>query len=220
MKNVSLPILGALTALLLAASQPALRADPPADAAYRRVIDRRTDSIVAVLHLADPAVRSRVHAVIADQYYALNAWQAAHETSLKHLQRERNNPAARADIAEIMATRQALHRRFLAALAADLTPAQIDQVKDKMTYDKLEVTYGAYCEIIPHLTATQKSAILAFLDEAREQAMDGVSAKEKSDIFNRYKGKINNYLSHEGVDVGAAYKAWGRRQKTRAGERG
>jgi hypothetical protein len=37
------------------------------------------------------------------------------------------------------------------------------------------------------------------LKEAREEAMDAGSAPEKTAIFQRYKGKINNYLSKQGI---------------------
>jgi len=36
------------------------------------------------------------------------------------------------------------------------------------------------------------------LKEARELAIDGGSAEEKTAIFGKYKGKINNYLSAQG----------------------
>ena len=44
-----------------------------------------------------------------------------------------------------------------------------------------------------------KKKILELLKQAREEAMDGGSAAEKTAIFQRYKGKINNYLSKQGV---------------------
>src|SRR5436190_22485974 len=100
-------------------------------------------------------------------------------------------------------------------MAAELTPEQMDKVKDKMTYNKVQVTYDAYCEIVPNLTEPQKEKIFELLKEAREEAMDAGSAEEKSAIFKKYKGKINNYLSAQGIDVGKAYKDWGARQKAK-----
>ena len=101
----------------------------------------------------------------------------------------------------------------MAKLAADLTPEQVEKVKDKMTYNKVQVTYDAYCEIVRGLSGEEKSQILVFLKEAREEAMDGGSSKEKDTIFKKYKGKINNYLSDRGYDVAQAYKDWGAKQK-------
>ena len=37
------------------------------------------------------------------------------------------------------------------------------------------------------------------LKDAREEAMDAGSAKDKTAVFQRYKGRINNYLSKQGI---------------------
>jgi hypothetical protein len=60
--------------------------------------------------------------------------------------------------------------------------------------------------MLPQLTSEQKAKILALLTEAREQAMDAGTAKEKHDCFGKYKGKINNYLSDEGYNMKQAEK--------------
>ena len=86
-----------------------------------------------------------------------------------------------------------------------------------MTYNKVRVTFDGYLQIVPHLTDPEKARILELLKEAREEAMDGGSAEEKSAIFKKYKGKINNYLNSNGHDVAKAYKDWGERQKAKAG---
>ena len=67
----------------------------------------------------------------------------------------------------------------------------------------------------PSLSAGQKAKILEFLKQAREEAMDGVSANEKSAIFKKYKGRIANYLSAQGVDEAKARKEWTQRQHDR-----
>ena len=47
---------------------------------------------------------------------------------------------------------------------------------------------------------------------AREEAIDGGSANEKSEIFQMYKNQINDYLDAHGHDVAKAYKDWETRQ--------
>src|SRR5207248_8891696 len=101
----------------------------------------------------------------------------------------------------------------LSKLSAELAPHQVETVKDKMTYNKVKVTYDAYCQFVPTLNDEQKAKILDLLKEAREEAIDAGSAEEKSAIFKKYKGKINIYLSAQGHDVNKAYKDWGARQK-------
>ena len=54
--------------------------------------------------------------------------------------------------------------------------------------------------------------ILAALKEAREEAMDGGSADEKTAIFQKYKDQINARLSSKGFDVAKATREWEAKQ--------
>jgi hypothetical protein len=87
-----------------------------------------------------------------------------------------------------------------------------------LTYNKVKVTYDAYCQIVPGLTEAEKAKMLELLKEAREEAIDGTSSDEKAAVFKKYKGKINNYLSKAGHDVGKAYKDWGAKAKANGAE--
>src|SRR5262249_31658749 len=97
-----------------------------------------------------------------------------------------------------------LHDQFIAKLGTELTPPQLEAVKDKMTYNKVKVTYDAYCSIIPDLNEEEKRYIAAALRAAREEAIDGGSADEKSAIFQKHKDGINAYLGRNGRDVAKA----------------
>jgi hypothetical protein len=162
----------------------------PKEAAYTNSINKRADDIIAALELSDPAKAARVHDILTSHYRDLRDAKDA-------------------------TGRKALHGDFLAKLATELSPSQIDIVKDKLTYNKVQVTYDAYVQIVPGLTSEEKETMLAMLKDAREEAMDGGSADEKSAVFKKYKGKINNYLSKNGHDVAKAYKDWGAAQKTK-----
>jgi hypothetical protein len=195
--------------LLAAEPGKAAQAKPAqeAEAAYTRTIEKRAADILAVLDLNDPARSAKTHDFLIAQYRAVRDWHDANDAKLKQ--------ASADQAAQIRASLKARHDKFLASLSEVLTPAQVERVKDQMTYGKVKVTYEAYCEIVPNLTEVQKARILELLKEAREEAMDAGSADEKSAVFKRYKGKINNYLTAEGHDVKQAYKDWGEKQKTR-----
>ena len=113
----------------------------------------------------------------------------------------------------IKASLKSVHDGFIAKLSQELTADQVDKVKDKMTYNIVQVTYGAYCDMLPNLTESQKGKIMELLVEARELAMDEGSSKEKHDVFGKYKGKINVYLSKEGYDLKKANADWAARRK-------
>jgi len=196
-------------AVALATSRPMKEADTSIadpDPAYTRVITRRADKIVGVLELPDAGKRTRVRDIIVQQYRGLNA---IHTQRDKEIEAATKTASDRAD-AEALAKsirKQAdlrvkqLHQSFIAKLSAELTPQQVDQVKDGMTYGVVQATYNAYLAQQPKLTEPQKQKIMEFLVEARELAMDGGSSEEKHRIFRKYKGKINNYLVAEGYTL-------------------
>jgi hypothetical protein len=163
------------------------------EAKYTAAIEGRTADILKILALDDTNKVQRVHDIIIAQYRALNAWHDTNDAALKAAHVDK------AKTAEIRASLKILHDNFLVALAQNLTPDQIDQVKDKMTYGKVEFTYKGYCSQYSTLSDANKQEILRLLKEAREEAMDGGSSKEKTAVFQRYKGIINNYLSKQGL---------------------
>ena len=182
----------------LAASESASPATAPSDAAnakYDAEIEKRVAGILSALNLNDPDKQAKVHDILVNQYHALRDWQAANAAKLKDKSLTSDQKQA------IVATRQPLHDKFVAALNEQLTPEQVEIVKDKMTYGTVKVTYDNYCKFVPQLTDEQKAKILETLKQGREEAMDGGSQEEKATIFKRYKGKINIYLSSQGIDM-------------------
>lgn len=109
------------------------------------------------------------------------------------------------------------HFGFDAALSQFLDEKQIEAVKDVMTYNVVNVTYEAQCDMIPTLKEEEKRQILAWLKEAREFAIDAESSKKKHEAFGKYKGRINNYLSKRGYDLTKEREEWAKRVKERGG---
>lgn len=200
---------------IVAVSLRAQDAAPPFDAA----LVQRAEKIVAALDLPDAAKAARIRDVVAGQYAAL---RPVHETRDAAIQAARAQaPAAKAaaDAAiqtarDIAAARQTdLHYAYLARLAVELTPAQVEQIKDGMTYGVLPKTFRVYQEMLPDLTGEQSTQILTWLTEAREHAMDASSSEEKHSWFGKYKGRINNYLSKAGYDMKKAERDMFARKK-------
>jgi hypothetical protein len=190
-KLVCLALIALFSISVFAADTNVTTADT--EAKYTAAIEGRTTDIVKVLALNDADKAAKVHDIIIAQYRALNAWHNENDAKLK---------AAKADtnaVAQIRASLKSLHNEFLSKLSENLTPAQVEKVKDKMTYGKVQFTYAGYVSQYPDLSETNKSEILNMLKQAREEAMDGGSAAEKTAVFQRYKGKINNYLSKQGI---------------------
>jgi Spy/CpxP family protein refolding chaperone len=160
---------------------------------YTAAIEGRTTEILKVLALSDTNQRQKVHDLIIAQYRALNTWHDENDAKVR---------AARADTnatAQIRASLKSLHDGFVSGLADNLTPEQIEKVKDKLTYGKVQFTFAGYLAQYPDLSAANRQKILDLLKQAREEAMDGGSAAQKTAVFTRYKGRINNFLSQQGI---------------------
>ena len=175
------------------------------EAFYATTIENRVVDILKTLNLADEAKSNAVHDALVAQYHELRVRDAAIDTRLKVDGKEVNYENRAAQLA---VQSKPLHDQFLAKLAASLTPEQVEQVKDLMTYNKVKVTYDAYCAMVSGLTDAEKAKILELLKAAREEAMDGGSAPEKSAIFQKYKDQINSYLDAQGHNTAKAFKDW------------
>jgi hypothetical protein len=167
---------------------------PVAEAAYGNTIGQRALKIVETLNITDKAKSEAVERLIINQFRALHDNDAVRDAKLKA-------PGANAEAvkAQTLESRKILHDVYLANLNQLLTPEQVEKVKDGHTPNKVNFTFTGYKNEYPGMNEEQQAKVLAFLKEAREQAMDGGDSKEKDAIFNKYKGKINNYLASEKV---------------------
>jgi hypothetical protein len=199
-----------LRILILAAALPllALAGDPPPPPAPA-LLDR-AGKIVAKLELTDTAQAVRLTEFIARHYEQLSLVHDQRDTALKLAKENPDKTVAerqRTDAQQIAAGRlAALHFAFIARLTAELTPAQVEAVKDGMTYGVAPNTFRVYQQMLPNLTAEQRLQLHAWLLEAREHAMQAGSSDEKHAWFGKYKGKINNYLSKAGYNMKDAEK--------------
>jgi len=201
-----------------------VRADDAAEkngkeAAYTAEIIKRADKIMAPLEITDDTARTRVRDLIASQYRQLRDIHATRDARIDEVKRSPGGDKTIADAWTKTARDAALlqlaesHRRFVARLSVELTPEQVNQVKDGMTYGVVNVTYSRYLQLFQELTEDQKREILADLIEARENAMDAGSSEEKHAIFGKYKGRINNYLSAAGYNMKQAEKDFTEKQQ-------
>lgn len=196
-----------LLAILCACVTTLLAAPEPEVATPSEIHLRRAEKIVAPLTIDDENRAARVRVIVAGQYHALSFVHAERDSRLAAIKSD----AALDDAARRIATSACedrataalarLHFAYLAALSAELSADQIEQIKDAMTYGVAPNTYRVYLEMVPSLDDAQKRQILALLHEAREHAMCAGSAEEKHRWFGKYKGRINNTLARSGIDL-------------------
>jgi len=184
------------------------------EAAYQKVITERASKIVEPLALTDAAKTTQARDIIAQQYNALRKIHDDRDKKLVAVKtkagEDKNYLEEQSKKIQAKAKKQQdkLHKKYLAKLANQLTPEQVDQVKDGMTYGALPKTYRNYLAMLPDLTQEQKTQIWNWLSEARELAMDGGSSQEKLGMFGKYKGKITNYLTAAGYNLKKSEAEW------------
>lgn len=190
-------------------------AETAAPSDYERVIAGRADKIVATLERAGDDARSRVREALLDFYRGTQAWHDAHGPRRKTL-RAAQDDASKQELARLEGELATIRDTFVTRLSNDLSPAEVEKVKDGLTYGVLHVTERAYHEMIERLTDEQKARIHAWLVEARDLAICEGSSEAKHGVFGKYKGRINNFLSQQGYDLKQEERGWQERRKAAA----
>ena len=200
------------------AQEVALRSEGR-DTAYVANIVGRSAKIVKKLNIADPKVEEQVCNIVANRYFELNDIYETRDAKMKYAKDSLTGNLKKLTIEaaknEADSRLYRSHFAFPAALSLYLNEEQIVAVKDGMTFGVVKVTYDATLDMIPSLTEEEKAQILAWLIEARELAVDAESSKKKHEVFGKYKGRINNYLSKRGYDLVKEREGWYKRTEER-----
>lgn len=180
---------------------------------------KKASAWVGSLALTDAAKAGRLTQVIATHLDAVRDWNNTHPASGIP---EGIDPATGKKLSTMdrqiiacSAMPRTVHQALMDGLRKDLDSAQVDAILDKYTMGKVAFTEKGYRAIVPDLTPTEDSVILANLDQAREQAVDFKNSKEISAIFEIYKTKNEQYLNTHGRDWHALYKAYAQAQKNK-----
>lgn len=190
------------------------------DDQYLKALESRVTKILAPLNIEKKRKQSKVHQIVLTQYQTLNTIHSARDLKIKELKSGNTAPAN--ELKKVIADLEsaagqeitAVHSSFLHDLRRHLTDAQVDAVKDGMTYNVANITFKGYQDMLPALNDSQRTKIWNWLAEAREIAMDAETSEKKHWWFGKYKGRINNYLSSEGFDMKKESEAWQKRIKS------
>lgn len=190
------------------------------DPKYVETIVGRSQKVTDALGITGTEKGKQVLNIVANRYFKLNDIYSERD-SIKAVAKTLtgDEKKLKQEYAE-MQKDQKLYRShfgFEADLAVYLTDAEIETVKDVLTYNVVKVTYEAQCDMIPTLTEEEKVQIMAWLKEAREYAIDAESSKKKHEAFGKYKGRINNWLSKRGYNLTKEREEWAKRVKARGG---
>jgi len=173
---------------------------------------KRAGEWVASLKLDDPAREARLKEVIVTHLRAVRDWHNEHSfntvpAGINPVTGNRLNNLDRQVIAD-SAIPASVHENLMAGLRKDLSPEQVEAILDKYTIGKVPFTMKGYRAIVPDLKPEEEAAILGFLKQAREEAVDYKNMKEISAIFEIYKTKSEQFLNANGRNWKSMYKAY------------
>ncbi|MCQ2114021.1 MAG: DUF3826 domain-containing protein [Bacteroidaceae bacterium] len=166
--------------------------------AYINTILNRSQKITDELNITGTSKGDNVKNILANHYFFLNKVY------------EENK--------DVKAKLYDHHFDFIANLNAVCTPAEVDMIKDLMTYNVRNVKYEAQLEMIPTLNIEEREYLMNLLNEAREYAIDAKGSKEKHALFKKYMGRYTIWLSQRGYDLKKERQNWGARVKAKGGK--
>lgn len=188
------------------------------DPNYVETIMQRSKKVTDALNISGTEKGEQVLNIVANRYFKLNDIYAERD-SLKAVAKTMTGEEKKRkmEYAEMLKDQKLYksHFGFIADLSVYLTDAEVETVKDVLTYNVVNVTYKAQCDMIPTLKEEEKVQILAWLKEGREYAIDAESSKKKHGAFGKYKGRINNWLSKRGYNLTKEREEWAKRVKAR-----
>jgi len=171
----------------------------------------------SAVNLTDAAKKSAVENVIAIHLTTIRDWHNDHPSSTVP---DGINPVTGNKLSDLdkqiiadSAMPSTVHQALMDGLRKNLTPDQVETILDKYTIGKVDFTMKGYKAIVTDLTADEETKILAFLKQAREQAVDYKNMKQISAIFEIYKTKSEQMLNNNGRSWRALYNAYTKKIK-------
>ena len=162
--------------------------------------------------LAPAAREARLQKVVATHLEAIRDWHNEHPytTVPAGINPVTGKPLSNLDRQVIAdsAIPKSVHETLMASLRKDLDEEQVETILDRYTEGKVAFTMNGYHSIVPDLTREEEAAILGFLKQAREEAIDFKNANQISVIFEIYKTKSEQYLNSKGRNWKEMYKAY------------
>lgn len=200
-----------LLIVLLAGGLPARifagDAAPVVDAATQKRIDQKVTRLIASAKVTDEDKAAKVKAIGIEWFATLFTWHKENDPTLNTLWADWNKARAvvpkdefpgeliAVKIEEAYASLRPAYDEYIKRLAAELTPEQIDAVKEAWSRSPgMMRTYNSYLEIVPDLSEKDKEVIKARLHLAREAAMLTDADREIINIFKRHKVKVEQYV--------------------------
>lgn len=209
------------TALAFAAENtvPAPATVPATTAPKQSAAERRAASLVKGLKLTDAGQETKVRGILESHFVAMEKWHAVNDAALNTLWAEwteKRNLPTKDEAAKVAEKIDAIYLdfrpqrdAFLAALAKEISQADIEKIKNTLTNSPgMDRTANAYIEMIPQFTEADKAFVRSRFAIAREQSIDTTTGKEIIAFFKRQKDIVEAYIDEKGYDYKKSRAAW------------
>lgn len=163
-----------------------------------------SNRIIKALNLTDKSKSESVRNLVAYQYQQVSKIQAAKTVRMdaaQKLQKEAAEKESQAAWEESKAKLDQQRDLFVAKLSSFLNNDQVELVKNEITGQGLKKEYEKFQALLPDLTAEQKKKVYDYLVEARDNAMNVLTSRERNQWFAKFRGRANNYLSAQGYNL-------------------
>lgn len=162
--------------------------------------------VMTALDLKDQKVAEQIQNLVAYQYQQIVKIQSAKQARIDEAKRLQKNDAqieseSQAAWEESKAKLDKQRDLFISELSKTLDVNQVETIKNEMTGQGLNKEYARFVELLPHLTDDHKVKVREYLIEARENALNVLTSRERNQWFAKYRGRANNYLSKQGYDL-------------------
>lgn len=167
---------------------------------------QKTAKVMDKLSLTNDSIRENIQIVIANRYMELREIHLNYDERNRKIEAMGLPKEKAADELErsYYQYNSDLYRSrfgYIAWLSFYLNNEQVETIKDAMTYNLFQVRYNDFLDLLPNLTEADKNRVHHWLVEAREFSMDFETPRKMRQMFTKYRGRINNYLSSRGYDL-------------------
>lgn len=167
---------------------------------------QKTAKVMDKLLLANDSIRENIQIVITNRYLELREIHLNYDKRNKTIEARGLPKEVEAEELErsYYQYNSDLYRSrfgYEAWLSFYLNDKQVEMIKDAMTYNLFHIRYDDFMDLLPNLTGADKNRVYHWLVEAREFSMDFETPRKMRQMFTKYRGRINNYLSSRGYDL-------------------
>lgn len=166
----------------------------------------KTTKVLKALSLSNDSIQKNIEVIVMNRYLELREIHQEYDKRNKVIEatnfsKEEKDKELERSYYQYNSDLYRSRFGYIAWLSFYLSDEQVEMVKDAMTHNLLQVRYNDFLDLLPNLTKSDKNRVHHWLIEAREFSMDFETPRKMRQMFTKYRGRINNYLSSRGYDL-------------------